>query len=499
MQLRSTVIYNVWVALKLFFGTEEIRMTVKFENLKPENESKEKNARWRLLYVDDMMNTGEFSITHEFSYLTGNDYYIDVYNSKKDRTTSTYRISIRHFRAEFLKWIDNVIVMFNATLNALAFDNICHPKVMKWIEERKPSLDKLAVDCSFPSVTIRNILNYCHPKNEFYTRCEVFEPSGWTPSSETTKSTHVTNSLDFNDLLKLGVPIINSQCTEFTDNVLNDFLKNWTTSMRKLEYLSVVRTPNNPEINEDTVIEGLDVTRMEQTVRFERGGRTFSFTGYSILNGRGQKAVFGIDRGFLPMLKNINYSLIRLNYAIDPAILEEYLFLSPNQETIQFDINLKSELEQNSKIYETEHLRVASLGQPTDHFLLNFSGRSLFLENTNVQKETIIECLRAWNSDMRYQNLNFLSIELYDVFTDVRQIMNQFNVKEIEKERNPPVFMIPRRSFFLSGTYSVELASRRYVVNESNGHVATFSMSNKIFAFAVWRMTEKEFLDKVSS
>ncbi|EFP12569.1 hypothetical protein CRE_29687 [Caenorhabditis remanei] len=199
--------------------------------------------------------------------------------------------------------------------------------------------------------------------------------------------------------------------------------------------------------------------------------------------------------------------LIRLNYAIDPAILEEYLFLSPNQETIQFDINLKSELEQNSKIYETEHLRVASLGQPTDHFLLNFSGRSLFLENTNVQKETIIECLRAWNSDMRYQNLNFLSIELYDVFTDVRQIMNQFNVKEIEKERNPPVRLFSNiskhfrsfRSFFLSGTYSVELASRRYVVNESNGHVATFSMSNKIFAFAVWRMTEKEFLDKVSS
>ncbi|EFP12442.1 hypothetical protein CRE_29688 [Caenorhabditis remanei] len=280
----------------VFFGTEEIRMTVKFENLKPENESKENNARWRLLYVDDMMNTGEFSITHEFSYLTGNDYYIDVYNSKKYRTTSTYRISIGHFRAEFLKWIDNVIVVFNATLNVLAFDNICQPKVMKWIEERKPSLDKLALDCSFPSVTIRNILNYCHPKNEFYTRCEVFEPSGWTPSSETTKSTHVTNSLDFNDLLKLGVPIINSQCTEFTDNVLNDFLKNWTTSMRKLEYLSVVRTPNNPEINEDTVIEGLDVTRMEQTVRFERGGRTFSFTGYSILNGRGQMAVFGIDR-----------------------------------------------------------------------------------------------------------------------------------------------------------------------------------------------------------
>ena len=101
------------------------------------------------------------------------------------------------------------------------------------------------------------------------------------------------------------------------------------------------------------------------------------------------------SRGFLPMLKNINYSLIRLNYA--------------------------------------------------DHFLLNFSGRSLFLENTNVENETIIECLRAWNSNRGYQNLNFLSIELYDVFTDVRQIMNQFNVKEIEEERNPPVFMIPRR------------------------------------------------------
>ncbi|EFP12398.1 hypothetical protein CRE_29669 [Caenorhabditis remanei] len=250
--------------LKVHIGIG-VKLTVSFENPRPETESVKKNPEWKPLYVDDFVNPYPFTIAHEFSYLTSGGWLSNNYNSKTDRTTSKY-------------WISKV------------FHWEIHEKVMKWIDTRRSSIDKLSVHCCEPLKSLQNILKYSKPKKEFNIKCEVFNPGWWV--SEDTKNTHVVSSMHFNSLLKLNCPIIDSKCTAFTDEELNFFLKNWKKGYINVEFLSVAQTSSSSDIDEKTVIEELDVVKLDRALFMKPRGEIVLFRGYSIQNDQGKKALF---------------------------------------------------------------------------------------------------------------------------------------------------------------------------------------------------------------
>ncbi|KAF1770863.1 hypothetical protein GCK72_002687 [Caenorhabditis remanei] len=218
-----------------------VKLTVKFENPRPETESVKKNSEWKALYVDDFDERYPFTIAHEFSYLTTECWLSNDYNSKTDRTTSKYWISKRYFNDEFLKWVDTVIEVFNASIDSISLEKSYNEKVIKWIESRRTSIDKLSVHCYEPLESLQNILKYSKPKKEFNIQCEVFNPG--------------------------CCPIIHSKCTAFTDEDLIFFLKNWKRSDINVESLSVARTSSSSDIDEKAVIEELDTVKLQKALQ----------------------------------------------------------------------------------------------------------------------------------------------------------------------------------------------------------------------------------------
>ncbi|KAF1771015.1 hypothetical protein GCK72_002839 [Caenorhabditis remanei] len=250
-----------------------VHITVQWENPKPEKEIEKNNKDWKVLYADDLLISTNFTISHQFNVLTSESYGSIHYKPNSDRTSSTYRISQHYFTEEVLKWIDAIREVFNASFHDFFLGTSHDERVIKWIEAEKPSVNKLG-------------------------------PMYFRSRSEFDKKSHVTNSIHLNDLLKLKCPVINAECTDFTDNDLNLFLKNWKKIDSNLKFLSVNRSPNSPEIDEKAVIEGLNVTKLEKFAWVRRGDESIGIRGYSISNDEGKMAVFGIDTW---SRKNVNF------------------------------------------------------------------------------------------------------------------------------------------------------------------------------------------------
>lgn len=205
--------------------------------------------------------------------------------------------------------------------------------------------------------------------------------------------------------------------------------------------------------------------------------------------------------GFMPMLRHINSTYISLNYCPNQSILENFISTSPNQKYVQFVTNLKNNLSPNSKFYQVKNLYDYRPGQCDDDFLLHFKGRTLFLEQTKVHLSKVIQFVKMWQSNEEYHHLEFLSIELFrHAYTDVETTLEQLGVKKTDVSREPPAYQIMKREYMHSdGQIPISLPSRHYVVNEVSGHVATLSIGREHFKFAVWRISEEEFLETSSS
>ncbi|EFP10342.1 hypothetical protein CRE_23609 [Caenorhabditis remanei] len=281
-----------------------VHITVQWENPKPEKEIEKNNKDWKVLYADDVLISTNFTICHQFNVLTSESYGYIHYKPNSDRTSSTYRISQHYFTEEVLKWIDAIREVFNASFHDFFLGTSHDERVIKWIEAEKPSINELGIQCSLDSMITRNVLNYITPKEKFHIRCEILGPMYFMSRSEFDKKSHVTNSIHLNDLLKLKCPVINAECTDFTDNDLNLFLKNWKKIDSNLKFLSVNRSPNSPKIDEKALIEGLNVTKLEKLAWVRRGDESIGIRGYSISNDEGKMAVFGIDTW---SRKNVNF------------------------------------------------------------------------------------------------------------------------------------------------------------------------------------------------
>ncbi|KAF1770831.1 hypothetical protein GCK72_002655 [Caenorhabditis remanei] len=135
--------------------------------------------------------------------------------------------------------------------------------------------------------------------------------------------------------------------------------------------------------------------------------------------------------GFLPKIKNVNVTKLHFRQCPRANVLEEYFSCSPNQECVFFKTWAQFEFMTQSKICDTNNLKFDCLGQPTDQILADFNGRSLVLELTSIKESTIIEFVNQWRSNRKYQNLEFVHINLFrESYEDPLELMEEIGVKE---------------------------------------------------------------------
>ncbi|EFP10334.1 hypothetical protein CRE_23560 [Caenorhabditis remanei] len=256
--------------LKVYLGAKA-RITVMFENLKQ-----------------------KFQVDTDCRFIAHDFYWYHRTRWLPDHWNLINCVSKPSSDKEFLKWVDTIREVYSTSLNIFVVERPCNEEVIEWIEKKKPSIDVLFFKCHTPLITMQRILNCVELKKEVNIRCGVSPQISISGPSEINELTHVTNSMNFSDLLKLKCPIIRSECTDFSDTDLNIFLKNWKKNGGTFDELTVNRSPNSLDIDENVVIEGLDAESIEYS-RYEKPAdqNMKVFQGYSIRNNQEEIAVFG--------------------------------------------------------------------------------------------------------------------------------------------------------------------------------------------------------------
>lgn len=196
-----------------------------------------------------------------------------------------------------------------------------------------------------------------------------------------------------------------------------------------------------------------------------------------------------LERKTLPMFQNLQKMEI---YGDDFETTEIDEFLSTSTRLEFFDwkarsYNQTSKLSDNSKIHGLDTVVVLGENLMANDLIKNFNGRILYTEGNAITAEDVIQFLKEWKSGEKFQNLEY--IIMVNVFpgTEIRDSV------DIKSHRKKVAYKVVS---FDPSSEDFEFKSRLYMVRDSDGYVASVGLTiNKIF-MGVWKMSEREFLEK---
>ncbi|CAO4359822.1 unnamed protein product [Caenorhabditis nigoni] len=202
---------------------------------------------------------------------------------------------------------------------------------------------------------------------------------------------------------------------------------------------------------------------------------------------------------YIPLLSNISSS--RINLGDKVHILEKFLELSPNHHTLS--IHCGTGYENSEIVGRVPNLALISSGIDMEFLFPNFQGSRLYVETSYLHKPSAVEFLRKWKSGEGYEQVE--SVQIRNMFNRRQslvvnhvRLLEQVDVKRIENSKEPPKFYYWRRSHKHWWKYAY-FTSEFYMIRDTDGVVASISVTRHAFNFQVLRMSETEFLDRISN
>ncbi|CAL2044579.1 unnamed protein product [Caenorhabditis brenneri] len=185
---------------------------------------------------------------------------------------------------------------------------------------------------------------------------------------------------------------------------------------------------------------------------------------------------------FYETMKNMCLSGI----AATPDYAEEYFSKAMDlQCAVVFPV-IRPQLNTHSKLTTAKYLYFKNTFYQATTLPLHFNGHRAVFYRSIYNKRTIVEIMKRWNSNEGFQNLQTL-----EIFSSRNR---NFNVDEIQREvnarpwdglRRPENFGKEDRVMGVRFK-PIECANFLDIVRESDGKVASFLVTEKMFKFCVW-------------
>ncbi|CAO4359823.1 unnamed protein product [Caenorhabditis nigoni] len=202
----------------------------------------------------------------------------------------------------------------------------------------------------------------------------------------------------------------------------------------------------------------------------------------------------------VPFLPNISSSRIFIFDSED--VLQRFLEFSPNRHSLAIVPLIDHDY--NEEVAQIPNLVTISSEIDMKQLLSDFHGSRLFVETSHqLPESSVVDYLRAWKSGEGYQQLEFVQIlNVAPTFgpwvVNHAQILEKGDMKMFDSSTKNPKLHYWKRPHNNWWT-SVQLSSKYYIIRETDGVVASVSVTPDSFIFGVWKMTETELLEKISN
>ncbi|UMM10597.1 hypothetical protein L5515_000295 [Caenorhabditis briggsae] len=209
------------------------------------------------------------------------------------------------------------------------------------------------------------------------------------------------------------------------------------------------------------------------------------------------------DYFIIPQLQNISTCSIWYYRHGDIKSLEHFFAWSPVFKRIYLFDDLfyepqTSQFSPESKLYQTESIKIDQRNPNAPDVLHCFQGRQAFLRYGAGATFEIVDFVNRWKRG-DVSRLEYLQIEsTLAVEFSYDPVLSHIGVRRIDPAKTPPTHIVPKIHIEKDNKPNTEpITSYTYVVRVSDGHVASVLVQGKKFYFGVWDKTEDEFLEMV--
>ncbi|CAL2038516.1 unnamed protein product [Caenorhabditis brenneri] len=168
---------------------------------------------------------------------------------------------------------------------------------------------------------------------------------------------------------------------------------------------------------------------------------------------------------------------------------EELLTKYPNQNSISIYTFLDHE--PNNQIFnEIKNIFWRTSLDYARLALLNFNGNNMVLRMANINNQDIIQFLRDWVSNRKYQNLETISIKsLEDNILNVVEILQEFTIFNYDPDRRPENYEYDPKiaDFEPDREDSFECSDFLDIEREADKKLASLKIRDNWFWFCVWK------------
>lgn len=201
--------------------------------------------------------------------------------------------------------------------------------------------------------------------------------------------------------------------------------------------------------------------------------------------------------GFLPSIEGVEESVIE-GKKVETNFLEKFFTKYNNQKFAKVYPKIDGTLENNSKIFQIDHLTFSEAGFMASTILRNFKGRHLILEGAELMINDVTEFLRRWVSNVAYHKLEHATIVLRKNVLVRQQIMNRFRTMPWDQNRRPQMYhSCPRMVSWTGSSYfsSIDCKDSLDLERENDRKLSSISIEYELLRFCVWNDKQLEIRD----
>ncbi|EGT38508.1 hypothetical protein CAEBREN_04993 [Caenorhabditis brenneri] len=199
-----------------------------------------------------------------------------------------------------------------------------------------------------------------------------------------------------------------------------------------------------------------------------------------------------------PKLKTTTISMFLPKSPLGSEELQEYFSSSLDQTVVWLEGEMKELLDSESSFFKTRHLQVNSNEIFDKQVLHSFQGRTLWLIESQLSDDSIIDFLQRWQSTNSYDDLQLLYIIM-----DQQHLLNSEYIKERIPIQRFNSLKPPKISRYLRGVSMTtgisecqfEVSSPSFVTKDCDGRLASIEIQSNSLTFAVWSQDDMDMAD----
>ncbi|EGT54297.1 hypothetical protein CAEBREN_24486 [Caenorhabditis brenneri] len=196
------------------------------------------------------------------------------------------------------------------------------------------------------------------------------------------------------------------------------------------------------------------------------------------------------DLGPLPEVQNIKGTWID-GLEVETTFLENLYEKYPNQECSLIRPEIYGELSVNSKIFQIDHLLIKQPGNHARMILENFTGTCLYFDDALIDENDLKVFMRKWISNTAYHNLQVLSVNPLEYWSNEQSILEGIPKKEWDETTRPTRYEYQSKVLDWVGPADPiylrnAIRNAWELVRDTDGKVASVYTLPGSFVFCVW-------------